>query len=49
VLQKHEGKQIWNITGMLDGLIILHILINADTGEIDKFERKSMMDLIKKK
>jgi hypothetical protein len=49
VLQKHEGNQVWNITGMLDGLIILHILINADTGEIIKFERKSMMDLIKKK
>ncbi|MBS3079298.1 PepSY domain-containing protein [Candidatus Pacearchaeota archaeon] len=49
VLQKHEGKQVWNITAMLDGLIILHILVNADSGEIIKFERKSMMDLIKKK
>jgi len=49
VLQKHEGNHVWNITGMLDGLIILHILVNADTGEIIKFERKSMMDLIKKK
>lgn len=49
VLQKHEGKEIWNITGMLDGLIILHILVNADTGDIIKFERKSMMDMIKKR
>lgn len=48
---KHEGKdrQIWNLTCMLEGLIILHILIDSDTGEIIKFERKSMMDLIKKK
>lgn len=49
VLQKYEGKETWNITGMLDGLIILHILVDADSGEIIKFERKSMMDLIRKK
>jgi hypothetical protein len=49
VLQKHEDKEVWNITGMLDGLIILHILVDADSGNIIKFERKSMMDLIKKK
>jgi hypothetical protein len=49
VLQKHEGKQVWNLTCMLDGLIILHVLIDAKTGNVDKFERKSMMDLIKKK
>ena len=49
VLQMHQGKQIWNLTCMLEGLIILNILIDANTGEIIKFERKSMMDLIKKK
>jgi len=49
VLQKHENKQVWNLTCMLDGLIILHSLIDAETGEIIKFERKSVMDLIKKK
>lgn len=56
VLQKYksketndEEKQIWNLTCMLEGLIILHILIDADTGDIIKFERKSMMDLIRKK
>jgi len=55
VLQKFkkEGEdkqtQIWNLTCMLDSLIILNILINANTGEIIKFERKSMMDLVKKK
>jgi len=49
VLQKHEENQIWNLTCMLDGLIILNILINSDTREIIKFERKSMMDFIKKR
>jgi len=48
VLQDHEDKLIWNLTCMLDQLIILHILINSDTGEIIKFERKNMMDFIKK-
>ncbi len=49
VLQNHENQQIWNLTCMLDGLIILNILINSDTGKIIKFERKSMTDFIKKK
>lgn len=53
VLQKynHNGNDIqaWNLTCMLEGLIILHMMIDSETGEIIKFERKSMMDLIKKK
>ena len=49
ILQIHEDKQVWNLTCMLDGLIILHILIDSSTGEIIKFERKSMMDMIRKK
>ena len=53
VLQKyeHNGKlrDIWNLTCMLEGLIILHLLIDAESGDIIKFERKSMMDLIRKK
>src|SRR3989344_1117279 len=48
-LQKYEGKQVWNLTCMLEGLIILHIIIDANTGEVIKFERKSMMDLIRKR
>lgn len=44
-----ENKQIWNLTCMLEGLIILNILIDANTSEIIKFERRSMMDMIKKK
>lgn len=51
VLQTHEEnsekKQIWNLTCMLDQLIILHILVDCNTGEIIKFQRKSFMDLVK--
>ncbi|MFA5258854.1 MAG: hypothetical protein WC979_06070 [Candidatus Pacearchaeota archaeon] len=53
VLQKYKHNekdiQAWNLTCMLEGLIIIHIMIDSDSGEIIKFERKSMMDLIKKK
>ncbi len=44
-----DNKQIWNLTCMLEQLIILNILLDADTSEIIKFERKSIMDIIKKK
>jgi len=49
ILQIHDGKQVWNLTCMLEGLIILNILIDSSSGEIIKFERKSMMDMIRKK
>ena len=53
VLQKTKRDdkelQVWNLTCMLDGLIILNILIDSETGDIISFVRKSFMDLIKKK
>ncbi len=49
VLQNHEGKLVWNLTCMLDQLIIIHLLVDAETGESIKFERKNMMDFIKKR
>jgi len=49
VLQNHDDKQVWNLTCMLEGLIIIHVLIDSETGDIIKFERRSMMDLIRKK
>jgi len=53
VLQKYKHNekdiQAWNLTCMLEGLIIIHAMIDSDSGEVIKFERKSMMDLIKKK
>ncbi len=48
-LTNSEDKKVWNLTCMLEGLIILNIIIDAETGKILKFERRSMMDLIKKK
>jgi len=49
VLQKYENKQVWNLTCMLDHLVLLNVIIDADTGNIIKFEKKSMMDFIKKR
>lgn len=47
--ETQEKNQVWNLTCMLDQLIILHIIIDSQNGEITKFERKSFMDLVKKK
>ena len=48
VLQKHEGRQIWNLNCMLSNMEILQLHINTETGDISKFEKKSMMDFIKR-
>lgn len=52
ILQNYTNQEkflVWNLTCMLDQLIILHIIIDAKTGNTIKFERKSFMDLIKQK
>ena len=49
ILQLHEGKEVWNLTCMLDNLIILNIIIDSETREIIKFDRKSMADFIVKR
>ena len=48
ILQIYENKQVWNLTCMLEGLIMIHAIINSETKEIIKFERKSMSDFIRK-
>ena len=55
VMQNYTGKetnnevrQVWNLTCILDDLIILHILIDSNNKEIIKFERKNIMDWVKK-
>ena len=48
VLQIYEDKQVWNLTCILEGLIILNIIIDSDTGKIIKFDRKSMSDFMRK-
>lgn len=48
VLQNHEDKQVWNLTVMLDGFLIINIIIDDLSGEVIKFDRKNMRDFIKK-
>jgi hypothetical protein len=48
VLQNYEEKQIWNLTCMLDELLVLNILVDSNSGEILKFEKKSIMSFIRK-
>ena len=45
--QENENKklQVWNLTCILDSLIILHIIINSKTGKVIKFEKKSLIDM----
>lgn len=49
VLQMHNTQQVWNLTCMLEGLTILNILIDCDTGYIIKFDKKTIMDFVKRK
>ncbi|MEN9626588.1 MAG: hypothetical protein RL557_916 [archaeon] len=55
VVQRHVGKesedneiQIWNLTCMLEGLGIINMLVDSDSAVILKFEKKSVMDFMKK-
>ena len=48
ILQKHEDKQIWNLTCMMEGFGILQVHINSETGEILKFEKRNLFDFVKK-
>jgi len=42
------NKQIWNLNCMLAGLEILQVHIDSMSGDILKFDKKSMFDFIKK-
>ncbi len=53
IIQNFELKDkptslIWNLTCMLPGLKIIQVWIDAFSGEILKFEDKSLFDVIKK-
>lgn len=48
VLQKNEGKQIWNLNCVLPGMELLRVHINTEDGDILKFEKKSMFDFVQK-
>ncbi len=46
--QEGEKKTIWNLTCMCAGFLIILIHIDAVSGDILKFEKKSLFDFIKK-
>ena len=48
ILHKHEGRQIWNLNCMLDGMEILQSWIDSSNGSIIKFEKKNMFDFVKR-
>jgi len=48
VLQVFEDKQIWNLNCVLSGMQILRAHIDSETGDVLKFEKKSMLDFVKK-
>ena len=48
VLQSFKGKDIWNITAILESMHLLRMHIDAQTGKILKTEKASMFDFIKK-
>jgi len=47
VLQLYQKKMAWNLTCMLDSFVILNIILDANTQEVLKFDKKSMADFIK--
>jgi len=48
VLQIYNKQQVWNLTCILDGFIILNILIDSGNGDVVKFDRKSMADIVRR-
>lgn len=48
ILQIYEKKQVWNLTCILDGLVIINIVLDSDSGKLLKFEKKNIADFIKK-
>ncbi len=48
ILQIYNNEQAWNTTCIFEGLIIINIVINSQTGKIIKFEKKNLTDFIRK-
>ena len=47
VLQKDKDKEIWNLSCMMEGFGILQVHIDAESGEVLKFEKRNMFDFVK--
>jgi len=48
VLQNIDGKTIWNLTCMCEGLTIINIHVDAVSGDMTKFEKRNLLDFVKK-
>ena len=48
VLQKIDSSLVWHLTCICEGFTILNVIINPETGAITKFEKKNLLDFIKK-
>lgn len=48
VLQASEGKKIWHLNCITDGMGILKVHVDDDTSSIIEFEKASLFDFVKK-
>jgi hypothetical protein len=48
VLQMIDGNKVWNLTCMCEGFTIISCQIHSETAGILKFEKKNLLDFVKK-
>ena len=49
VLQNLDGQVVWNMTIMCEGFVIINAIVHAETAGVLKFEKKNLLDFVKKK
>lgn len=49
VLQNLDGKTVWNLTILCEGFTIINAIVNSENSQVIKFEKKNLMDFMKKK
>lgn len=47
ILQVLEGRQVWNLTCMLEGFSMLLLHVDSQSGEITKKEKRNLFDFVK--
>ncbi len=48
ILQSIDGKKVWNLNCILNGMSLLKVHIDDSTGNVLKFEKASFVDFIRK-
>jgi len=48
VLQNLDNQIVWNLTILCEGFTIINAIINSETRGIIKFEKRNLMDFVKK-